>query len=292
MTDTQQEIPLSPFQKGLAEACRKLAERPRHSTLNAIKGLKRAWLIADLDPEIALFRAITAEEEAATALMIALRQRRYPGSRALQPTRHADKAGFSIMVKMVGAFFAESGWPNPQLMLVTDKKRPRIDVRIPGKSWGFPPDQMIIPDEPLNLTVKISKGEEPGRLTLFEERFAALASEAGADSIKAHIETEANLRSALLYASDKGLMVVENPQPSILERKRRTFILIGLVIIILQSKGHQLFAVQALQTYLLALGRSSDDVFDYTPRGPDPDLLIEVRKTDGGEPMTTIRRKT
>lgn len=40
-------------------------------------------------------------------------------------------------------------------------------------------------------------------------------------------------------------MVVENPQPFIPERKRRTFVLIGLVIIILQSKGRQLFALYA-----------------------------------------------
>lgn len=285
------ELPLSPFQAAMAEECKKLAGRPRHCALNAIQGIQRAWLIAGVDPEIALFRAITAEEEAATALIFSLRQRKYPGSKALNFQRHDDKIGLSILVQAIGSVFAQSGWPQPKLQIIRDLRRPRIELHLPAEFFGFPKEHLITPDNPLNLSIRQGQGAGPSDVMLFEEQLADISKATGANSIAARIAAEANLRNKILYASDSGIAVVENPESFILERKRRAFVLIGLTIIILQTRNLQPLAVQAIESYLIALGRSHNEVFDYTPVTPEPDVLVEVERVDGQPPRTTIRKR-
>jgi hypothetical protein len=75
VSDGDRALPLDDFQLALEALSQKLAGRPRHSAANAFRTLRRAWKIAEIDPEIALFLAITAEEEAATALMVSLQSR-------------------------------------------------------------------------------------------------------------------------------------------------------------------------------------------------------------------------
>lgn len=288
--DRSPELVLSPFQKGLEEAVRKLRGRPRHAGVNAIRSLRRAWLIAGIDPEIALFRAITAEEEAATALMVALRLRRYPGSSKLSPWRHADKAGLMVLITVLSKVFADSGWPRPILQLKKDEKPPRIDVHLLSEGFGLPPGYHITPDEPLNLMVHEGQtGEAPKRMT-FAKELADLASASGAKTIREHIDSEANLRNQLLYASDQGIMTVAKPDGFLLDRQRRVFVLLGLTIIILQSKGRQLFALQALEAYLAALRIAHSETFDYTLPDDPGDFRIEVKKAAGGEPTASIHR--
>lgn len=54
--------------------------------------LSLAHRLKDIDPAMALFRAITAEEEAATALLRALQVRRYADAGKLLPRDHLQKA--------------------------------------------------------------------------------------------------------------------------------------------------------------------------------------------------------
>ena len=57
----------------------------------AFSHLEFAYKLADLDPAMALFRSITAEEEAATGLLRALQARKYPKSGNLQVKNHLHK---------------------------------------------------------------------------------------------------------------------------------------------------------------------------------------------------------
>ncbi|PLU07434.1 hypothetical protein BMJ29_02810 [Sinorhizobium medicae] len=66
---------------------------------------------------MSFFRAITAEEEAATALILALKQRRYPGSEKLNPWEHLHKAAVSPFLDAVGNVLAETGMPAPRLSI-------------------------------------------------------------------------------------------------------------------------------------------------------------------------------
>lgn len=58
------------------------------AAFNAIKHTNRAWKLRAVDPAMAAFRAITAEEEAAIALFKSLRRLGYPGADKLKIRDH------------------------------------------------------------------------------------------------------------------------------------------------------------------------------------------------------------
>ena len=74
--------------EGLKATSGRVLQCARH----AFHHLERAGQIVDIDPEMAMFRAITAEEEAATAVFFSLRQRRYANSEKIQLWSHPYKA--------------------------------------------------------------------------------------------------------------------------------------------------------------------------------------------------------
>lgn len=251
------EYPLTKWHRDLEAAVVKLRGRPRSCGLNAIRCLRRSWVIAPLDPEMALFRAITAEEEAATALIAALQQRRYPGASNLKPRSHPHKAGLTPFLRIIERFLGGIEFPAPQVTLKNDGPVPRIDIRIPVPGGLF-----AVPDEPLN---GITHQEEDARLTVldFSEQAQEYAVEQGSADMLSVIRAEANLRNELLYATDEGIAVVVDVDTALIARRRPVFILLVLTIMILQTSVHQLFAVQVLRSYLRALKALPDDTFDY-----------------------------
>lgn len=74
---------------GLLEAEPK--SQARNCFRSAIEHLRRALVIQDIDPAMAIFRGITAEEEAASGLMHAFILRNYPNANLLKPRDHLQK---------------------------------------------------------------------------------------------------------------------------------------------------------------------------------------------------------
>lgn len=251
------EYPFTNWNRKLEEAVGKLRGRPRHCALNATRCLRRSWLIAPLDPEMALFRAITAEEEAATALILALQQKRYPGASNLKHHSHPHKAGLTTFLRVIERFLAEVKFPVAQVTLKSDGQVPRIDVGI-----SVPGGLVAMLDEPLNGITH--EEEDAGHIILnFSEQSQKYAAERGAADMLTAIRSEANIRNQLLYASDEGIAVAEDVDPALIARRRPVFILLALTVMILQTPMHQLFAVQVLRSYLLALKAIPEDAFDY-----------------------------
>ena len=214
-------------------------------------------MIAPLDPEMALFRAITAEEEAATALILALQQKRYPGASNLKHKSHPHKAGLTPFLRVIERFLAEVKFPAPQVILKSDGQVPRIDISLPA-----PGGLVAVPDEPLNgITHK--EGDGGPTVLDFGEQAQRYAAEQGVADMLTVIHDEANFRNRLLYATDEGIPVADNVDPALIARGRPVFILLSLTMIILQTPKHQLFAVQVLQSYLQALKAIPEGAFDY-----------------------------
>lgn len=173
------ELPLSDFGKRLEKAVTHLTGRTKYGGMNAFNHLRLSWQIKDIDQGMAAFRAITAEEEAATALIHSIKQKRYP---------NADEAGFKD----------------------------------------------------------------------FQDELMALSSERGCERIKKHIESEANLRNRILYASERGIPKVNIPDGFILTRKDRVLAILSIMLMVEQSNTHQAFVVQCLSALLKALPRVAD----------------------------------
>src|SRR5437762_14165480 len=78
----------------------------RPAAKSAVRHIDKAYALADLDPDMAAFRAITAEEEAGTALFHSLKRHRYPGSAVLKPRDHLHKNAVAPFCTAVARLFA------------------------------------------------------------------------------------------------------------------------------------------------------------------------------------------
>ena len=63
----------------------------RHYGRNSSHHLERALRLKEIDPEMAVFRAITAEEEAATAIFLVLKEKSYHNADTIRFKDHACK---------------------------------------------------------------------------------------------------------------------------------------------------------------------------------------------------------
>lgn len=78
----------TPFELNVVKCLRRASGRSGYAAANAIHHLRRAWDIRSIDPAMAAFRAITAEEGAASALVLLLREKKYPHAARLSFRDH------------------------------------------------------------------------------------------------------------------------------------------------------------------------------------------------------------
>lgn len=270
------QLPLDDFHLHLEKAVDFLTGRPRHCGRNAFRCLRRAWVLRSIDPEMAVFRAITAEEEAATGLMFALKHRSYPGSHKLLPRDHVQKAAWLPFIEAIGTLMAESGLPLPRMTLRATE-RPRVDIVISAKAINFPgvpDDQVLVPDEPLDLVIQSGKEGEAPTLSTFDDELQAWAAKRGKATILEYLKEAANLRNQVLYAGDDGMPNAGEPTALILERRRRVIVLLVMTIAVLQAKKPQLLAVQALNAFLKLLQNTDGIEFDFESASQPADVQI------------------
>src|SRR4051812_48496164 len=99
--EPQPGLPLTPAQVKLERCISKLSGKIRFCGLNAFIHLRKAWTIREVDSGMAGFRAITAEEEAASALLLALQQKQYPNSSRLNHRDHTQKTALTPFLNAV-----------------------------------------------------------------------------------------------------------------------------------------------------------------------------------------------
>jgi hypothetical protein len=175
MTDSRPvdtiEFPLQEFDRAIADLIPKLPGPAKWRAFNAVRHLNWAWKLRDVDREMAVFRAITAEEEAATAIFLALRRRNYDGADKLRPRDHVHKNAvipfFDAITRVIAAHSALM--PQAQLFLDTDEDPPLLTFRFsrPHPITGEP--AWAYPQPPLNVSVSSGRIGEPKK----EEDFAA-----------------------------------------------------------------------------------------------------------------------
>lgn len=185
-----------------------LAPPGKHSARNAIWHLNRAWMIRELDPEMAALRAITAEEEAASALFNSLQRRHYVNASKLRKDNHGhksalipflDAARVVISESLKGAPFSEP----PAVTLDTNVSQPRLRVMLRLVSA---PGQDAFPEPPLNFSFDRSDGPLP-----FVDEFHRRMKSLGLGSVEKILKDRARRREHLLYAEDTGLGRLSDP---------------------------------------------------------------------------------
>lgn len=198
---------------------------------------------------MALFRAITAEEEAATAIIHALRQHRYPGAELLHRTKHQHKQAFVPFLAAISAFGKEMAGAEPRLEILeqasTGKKKLNAYLLVTLKGERH----KVSNEPPLDVTIETAEGGP-----LFTKNLADFARLLGVPKVLSHIKQRAQRRNQLLYATDKGFPIVTSDvAPFILSRRNDVFLLLAVYLLIEPYPKHQALVVQCLRELLTVI---------------------------------------
>jgi hypothetical protein len=226
---------------------------------NAFEGFDKARQLLAIDREIASFRAITAEEEAVTALFRSLQLRRYPGCDRLNLYSHAQKAAVAPFIAAAkNALVGPDGTLNIKLTL--DMKKPEITVGVLFKDLGVTipgrDDLGLQLAQPLGLLGK--RGDSSSPVNFYDPHIEKIATATNVKDIRKFIDTEANARNTLLYASDCELPASKATEATIEFRQGRADTALLLAIAVLQVKEHQPMAIQGLAAFLKMIGKALD----------------------------------
>jgi hypothetical protein len=240
---------LSPIE---SRAWRLIEEAPapgKHCARSAVFHLERAARIKDIDPTMAMFRAITAEEEAATAVFHALQRRRYPNASLIKWRDHKHKAALLPFLEAATGIIQHSAFLEPQLLFEehAGQDQLRLRVKVPKPDGGF---LFVYPDPPLDFNFEVN-----GKLHDFQPELAGLLERASVRRFADFVEARANERNRLLYASTQGVPHVEGDIDKALSNRRQTVFSVLAVFLLIDSVSkHQQFVVQTLNAFLKVVG--------------------------------------
>ncbi len=251
------DIPLPPT---LTEEDRRIVALLRHEPEDwtrksfdaAFIHLSLAHRLKDIDPAMAIFRAITAEEEAATGLLRALQTRGYVGPGELLPKDHLQKAAVYPYLRAITKHTSDlrlNGIKEVRLGIPKDVEKPKLQLTLllDGENDGI----VAHPDPPLNLCIR-----EGGESVDYQKCFRELISPIGFEDIRKYLNVKKNVRNLLLYASPQGLL---DPGPvadsTLTGYKHRIMTILKAALLVWPYTEVQPFVQEAVRSFLGLAGR-------------------------------------
>lgn len=225
-----------------------------HCARSAFRHLRKAWILIDVDPEMAAFRAITAEEESAAALFHALRRWDYQGADSLRPRSHFQKAALIPFYEAVSEVLEVNHQAGIMTRLVIDKRERRLGTSV-DFSRVAPGVPEMAPIPPLHFTIK-----SDDRLHDFQEQLEEAVRRRGVSSVEKYIAERANKRNQLLYATSTGVPSVTALNNFLPAQRQHVVINLVLYLLIDPYPKHQLFVEQGLRAFLKMLGKLPDGI--------------------------------
>lgn len=247
----------------------------RNCALNAVSHLRKASRLVEIDNEMAVFRAITAEEEAATALIRSLQAHKYRNAERLSVYSHTHKLGiYLVMDACIRHLFEFMNQPNSPFegwVLNLETTGTRRALRLGMKVRGT--KVLAHPQPPLHFVVtrSISGGYDVGQV------LQGYLEKHDATEVKKHIEKIANKRNLLLYAGTSGVEEVE-PDASrafVVTQKQKVIRLLYALMLSdpwVSKDGKSGFLQQVLDSYLVLLDRLASDL------ATDPDEIADFNR--------------
>jgi len=250
------EFPLSKIDLAIADVIPEMPVHARWPAFNAIRHLNRAWRLRKSDLQMAYFRSITAEEEAATAIFKSLKHLKYRGAEKICHRDHLHKnALFPFMIFVSRAFSKKRALLPPTKVILNHKVTParmliEIEVTHRDGTKGY-----VQPDPPLNFSIKGGPRNSELKLIDFSDEMKEVAKEQNVKNIISHLKERANFRNRLLYASGDGCPDVDGDiEPLLVNFQENVFQMLKLYLLI-DPYGQQLFVQQCLDSFLRMLGR-------------------------------------
>ena len=223
-----------------------------HCFKSAISHLERAELLREVDPAMAMFRAITAEEEAASGVLRCLIEMGYAASSELNVHDHVQKHAVFPFLQVIGLFFDQTfsdHFTGYKLHITEENGTSRLMLALEVKVDGGL--ELGYPIPPFNFDIKNpSTGDAPD----FTLEINQLVKAKGKATIKEFLKQEANLRNEILYAGPAGYLVISVLNTDFLaERKKRVLVMINLYLMLFPYPERQPFVTQALTSFLKIL---------------------------------------
>ena len=220
----------------------------RNAARSAINYLRRAWRIREIDPPLAMFCCITAEEEAVRAIFHSLHRHGYAQSDKLNWHNHRQKAVVAPFLYAIGEMLRDlRGF---SMSIVPSDVGGRKQLRL--RALGTAPNGQAVavyPDPPLHGTASVD-GQAPELLSEMTKAYG------GSDlpNLRKAMRVRANERNQWLYATEKGLPGVTGPidAPVALYRQN-VFTLLVFFILVDEHASVQGLAQQALTEFLRVL---------------------------------------
>lgn len=262
-------------------AVSKLPKPVRMRAQSSLDGFDRAFSLLEIDREMASFRAITAQEEAAAALFRALQVRRYPGADRLDLKRHDHKAALWPVLDAARMALSDA-FRNIEFTIAADPPKIVVGLKLSNYVENLMPElahahlELVHPFDMLSST--------GGKPVDFGSQLQQIVELHGEATIRSHVRSMANSRNRILYASDQALPLSQATAKGLLARKRQATTALCLAIGILQTRTHQTYAMQVLDCFLRILDRAEGIVMPYAkgPQGQASDVAT-VKSPTGSE---------
>lgn len=259
-------IKLNLVQQKIIEAALKTSAPAKHSAESAIRHLERSWQLAQTMPEVAGFLAITAEEEATTAVFLTLKSKNYEGADLIQFKNHRHKNALYPFLLAIHKKF-KPVFDNHEVRYYFDVNYPEGEqpFRIGLKTHHDDKMEYFAnPHPPLDIT----SIDRSGNKIDFKKELSELATEKGFSSIAKYIDKIANQRNLFLYASSDQIPTLKDPEQFIISKHNSVFVLLALYLLLEPYKIQKL-AQDALWAFLEALkmdrARSNSAAQPYNP---------------------------
>lgn len=256
-------FPLSDLDRGIVDILPFMPDPSRWPAFNAVRHLNRAWRLREIDPQMAMFRAVTAEEEAATAIFHALKRRGYSGAAKLKHRDHIHKNAVIPFFDAITRVVAQVGDQMPKTELILNSKEKRMEIRFRPLDPVDEDNFWAYPTPPLHFS--LSGGPATGKMEKedFAEGVKSIVTGANVKDIYEYIKNRANFRNQLLYAAPDGYPnVSQDIESEIQHIQRHVFIILRMYMLIDPYPGKQLFVQQALDAFLRILRVIPKDLRD------------------------------
>jgi len=238
------------FDVKLLDSIKKKAKgQSRNCIFSAIHHLKMAYKIKDIDPEMAVFRCITAEEEAASAIFLILKEHQYDNAKKIKHMNHNYKQGLNDFIVSVVDFLnsqaLDKHYPfknNISLSFNHNTGLAELNIYFKHKPLT------ATPEIPLDFSITID--DQPYH---FENELKKLASHKNVKKLEDAISKKANFRNILLYASSQGVAKIKEGtiEKIISEQYDIVFKFIRIYGLIYPYKNDKpVFVQQALNAFL------------------------------------------
>jgi hypothetical protein len=222
----------------------------KHSARSAISHLKKAWKLQELDPEMAVFRIITGEEESVSAIFHSLHRLRYIGAEKLNPKNHVHKSALQPFLNAIENNFNLTKLNNlkPTLELDINELSPKFKTRISIMD-NSGNEVFAYPVPPLNFSIK-----QNGKVYNFEKEILQITNQQIIKKVTDYIRSLANERNRLLYSSNRGIPEIRNLSDKLFFDKRDRIFRNLILYLLIDPYPIQTFVQQALDAFLEMLG--------------------------------------